>query len=212
MINVVLAEDHGTVREGLKIMVNQEPDMRVVGEAGDGAAAIKAVRDSQPDVVVMDIAMPEMNGLKATRKLKSEFPRLKVLTLTRHNDDSYLEQLLSAGADGYILKQSAPSDLIEAIRTVSQGKSYIDRSLTGRVLRGFAGDVSSELDGDVTKREMEVVRLVAWGYSIKEIANQLNLSVKTIEASKSSAMKKLDMHNRIDIVRYAIAHGWLEDN
>ena len=212
MINVVLAEDHGTVREGLKIMVNQEPDMRVVGEAGDGAAAIKAVRDNNPDIVVMDIAMPEMNGLKATRKLKSEFPRLKVLTLTRHNDDSYLEQLLSAGADGYILKQSAPSDLIDAIRIVSDGGSYIDRSLTGRVLRGFAGAVSGELDSDVSTREMEVIRLVAWGYSIKEIASQLNLSVKTIEAAKSSAMKKLDMQNRIDIVRYAISHGWLEDN
>ena len=212
MINVVLAEDHGTVREGLKIMVNQEPDMQVVGEAGDGAAAIKAVRDSRPDVVVMDIAMPEMNGLKATRKLKSEFPRLKVLTLTRHNDDSFLEQLLTAGADGYILKQSAPSDLIDAIRIVSDGGSYIDRTLTGRVLRSFAGAVSSELDSDVSTREMEVIRLVAWGYSIKEIAAQLDLSVKTIEAAKSSAMKKLDMKNRIDIVRYAIAHGWLEDN
>ena len=212
MINVVLAEDHSTVREGLKILVNQEPDMTVVGEAGDGAAAISAVRANKPDVVVMDIAMPEMNGLKATRKLKAEFPNIKVLTLTRHNDDSFLGQLLTAGVDGYILKQSAPSDLIDAIRAVSAGGSYIDRTLTGRVLRGFAGDAASELDGDVSTREMEVLRLVAWGYTIKEIASQLGLSVKTIEAAKSSAMKKLDMKNRIDIVQYAIAHGWLEDN
>ena len=212
MINIVLAEDHSTVREGLKILVNQEPDMTVVAEAGDGAQAIKAVRENPTDVVVMDIAMPEMNGLKATRKLKYEFPKVKVLTLTRHSDDSYLDKLLSAGADGYILKQSAPSDLIEAIRAVSSGRSYIDRSLTGRVLRGFAGAVNSGPESGVSTRELEVLRLVAWGYSIKEIAAQLDLSVKTIEASKSAAMKKLQMKNRIDIVRYAIANGWLEDN
>jgi DNA-binding NarL/FixJ family response regulator len=211
MINIVLAEDHSTVREGLKILVNQEPDMKVVAEAGDGVAAIKAVRENPTDVVVMDIAMPEMNGLKATRKLKSEFPLVKVLTLTRHNDDSYLDKLLGAGADGYILKQSAPSDLIEAIRAVSAGGSFIDRSLTGRVLRGFAG--TSTKDGDnVSTRELEVLRLVAWGYSIKEIAAHIDLSVKTIEAAKSSAMKKLQMKNRIDVVRYAIHKGWLEDN
>ena len=212
MINLVLAEDHSTVREGLKILVNQEPDMTVVAEAGDGAQAIKAVRENPTDVVVMDIAMPEMNGLKATKKLKYEFPRVKVLTLTRHTDDSYLEKLLTAGADGYILKQSAPSDLIDAIRAVSSGRSYIDRSLTGRVLRGFAGAANPGPASDVSTRELEVLRLVAWGYSIKEIAAQLDLSVKTIEASKSAAMKKLQMKNRIDIVRYAIAQGWLEDS
>ena len=212
MINIVLAEDHSTVREGLKILVNQEPDMTVVAEAGDGAQAIMAVRENPTDVVVMDIAMPEMNGLKATKKLKYEFPKIKVLTLTRHTDDSYLEKLLTAGADGYILKQSAPSDLIDAIRAVSSGRSYIDRSLTGRVLRGFAGAVNPGPASDVSTRELEVLRLVAWGYSIKEIAAQVDLSVKTIEASKSAAMKKLQMKNRIDIVRYAIAQGWLEDS
>jgi DNA-binding NarL/FixJ family response regulator len=212
MINVVLAEDHQTVREGLKILVNQEADMTVVGEAADGAAAIKAVRESHPDVVVMDIAMPEMNGLKATRKLKAEFPNVKILTLTRHNDDSYLDQLLTAGADGYILKQSAPADLIEAIRVVSAGGSYIDRSLTGRVMQRFAHAGERNLDTDVSTRELEVLRLVAWGYSAKEIAAHLDISVKSIEQAKSSAMRKLEMKNRIDIVRYAISHGWLEDS
>ena len=212
MINVVLAEDHYMVREGLKMLVNQQDDMTVVAEAANGAAAIRAVRDNPTDVIVMDIAMPEMNGLKATRKLKSEFPKVKVLTLTRHNDESFLEQVLTAGADGYILKQSAPADLIDAIRAVSAGGSYIDRTLTGRVLRGFAGTAASDPDSDVTTRELEVLRLVAWGYSIKEIAAHLDLSVKTIEAAKSSAMDKLEMKNRIDIVSYAIARGWLEDN
>jgi two-component system response regulator DegU len=134
MLNVVLAEDHQTVREGIKMLVNAQADMRVVGEAGDGASAIQTVREKRPDVVVMDISMPEMNGLKATRKLKSEFPNVKILTLTRHDDDSFLEQLIGAGASGYVLKQSAPAELINAIRTVGGGQAYLDPSLTGKVI------------------------------------------------------------------------------
>ena len=212
MINVVLAEDHGTVREGLKILVNSQEDMTVVGEAENGVAAIQAVKNHDPHVVVMDLTMPEMNGLKATKKIKTQFPKIKVLALTRHTDGSYLEQLLRAGADGYVLKQSAPTDLIEAIRIVRDGGSYIDHSLTGQVMRAFAGGKQNGAESAVNSREQEVLRLVAWGYSIKEIAAQLDLSVKTVEAAKSVAMKKLQMESRIDIVRYAIAHGWLKDN
>jgi two-component system, NarL family, response regulator NreC len=211
VINVVLAEDHSTVREGLKILVNSQQDMTVVGEASNGIAAIKAVKDNLTDVVVMDITMPQMNGLKATRKIKSEFPKIKILALTRHADDSYLRQLLGAGADGYILKQSAPAELINAIRIVGDGGSYIDSSLAGRAMQNFARGPHSGPDDDVTPREMEVIRLVAWGYSTKEIAAQCEVSVKTAEAAKSSAMQKLHMKNRIDIVRYAITQGWLED-
>ena len=213
MLNIVLAEDHQTVREGIKMLVNAQADMRVVGEAGDGASAIKTVREKRPDVIVMDISMPEMNGLKATRKLKAEFPDVKILTLTRHDDDSFLEQLISAGASGYVLKQSAPAELINAIRTVGSGNAYLDASLTGKVMGGLVGrGLRGNKKKEVSDRELEVLRLIALGYSNKEIASQLDLSVKTIEAHKANAMKKMNMRGRIDIVRYAILQGWMEDS
>ena len=213
-MRIVLAEDHKTVREGIKLLVNAQSDMEVVGEAGDGAAAITAVRENRPDLVVMDVSMPEMNGLKATQKLKSEFPDLKILTLTRHDDDSFLEQLISAGASGYVLKQSAPAELINAIRIVGSGKSYLDPSLAGKVMGSFG---SRSLRGDeygssVTGRELEILRYIALGYANKEIASKLNLSVKTVEAHKANAMRKLNMRGRIDIIRYAVLRGWLEDS
>jgi len=213
MLNVVLAEDHQTVREGIKMLVNAQDDMRVIGEAGNGVAAITLVREKRPDIVVMDISMPEMNGLKATRTLRNEFPDVKILTLTRHDDDSFLEQLISAGASGYVLKQSAPAELINAIRTVGNGNSYLDSSLTGKIMDGFVGrGLRGERKGEVSERELEVLRLIALGYSNKEIASQLDLSVKTIEAHKANAMKKMNMRGRIDIVRYAILQGWMEDS
>jgi two-component system response regulator NreC len=212
MLNIVIAEDHSTVREGIKMLVDAQIDMQVVGEASDGAAAIKTVRELRPDVVVMDISMPEMNGLKATRKLKAEFPEIKILTLTRHADDSFLEQLIGAGASGYVLKQSAPAELINAIRAVGSGNAYLDPSLTGKVMGGYVTrTLRGEGRADISDREMEVIRLIALGYSNKEIAAQINLSVKTIEAHKANAMRKLNMRGRIDIVRYAILQGWLED-
>jgi two-component system response regulator NreC len=214
MLNVVLAEDHKTVREGIKMLVNAQRDMRVVGEAGDGMAAILTVREKRPDVVVMDISMPEMNGLKATRKLKAEFPDLKILTLTRHADDGFLEQLIGAGVSGYVLKQSAPSELINAIRTVGGGNAYLDPSLTNKVMGGFFGRRlrGEKKKNEISDREAEVLRLIAWGYSNKEIGSRLDLSVKTVEAHKANSMRKLGMRGRIDIVRYAILQGWLEDN
>lgn len=214
-LRIVLAEDHETVREGIKLLVSMQPDMEVVGEAGDGEAVIRLVRETQPDVVVMDISMPEMNGLKATRKLKSEFRDLKILMLTRHADNSYLQQLIAAGATGYVLKQSAPGELIRAIRTVGQGNAYLDSALTERVMAAYvaSGQSSrSKAAGEISDRESEVLRLIAWGYSNKEIAVRLGLSVKTVEAHKANAMRKLEMTGRIDIVRYAILQGWLQDN
>ena len=212
---VLLAEDHNTVREGIKMLVNAQPDMQVVGEAADGRAAIAKTRELMPDLLVMDISMPELNGLKATEKLRQEFPDLKILTLTRHTDDGYLQQLIKAGVNGYVLKQSAPTELINAIRTVTSGKSYVDSELTQKVLGAYAGRSSGPLRGEgagrVSDRESEVLRLIAWGYSNKEIAVRLDLSVKTVEAHKSNAMRKLSMRSRIDIVRYAILQGWLEE-
>ena len=212
---ILLAEDHNTVREGIKLLVNAQPDMQVVGEAADGRAAIDKTRELAPDLLVMDISMPELNGLKATEKLRKEFPELKILTLTRHTDDGYLQQLIKAGVNGYVLKQSAPTELINAIRTVTSGKSYVDSELTQKILGGYAGRANGPLRGEgsgqISDRESEVIRLIAWGYSNKEIATRLGLSVKTVEAHKSNAMRKLNMRSRIDIVRYAILQGWLEE-
>ncbi|HKP70921.1 MAG TPA: response regulator transcription factor [Pyrinomonadaceae bacterium] len=215
LTRILLAEDHNTVREGIKLLVNAQPDMEVIGEAADGRAAITETRRLSPDLLVMDISMPEMNGLRATEKLREEFPDLKILTLTRHTDDGYLQQLIKAGVNGYVLKQSAPTELINAIRTVTSGRSYVDSELTQRVLGGYARRAAGPLRGEgapeVSDRESEVLRLIAWGYSNKEIATRLSLSVKTIEAHKSNAMRKLNMRSRIDIVRYAILQGWLEE-
>lgn len=212
---ILLAEDHNTVREGLKMLVNAQPDMEVVGEAADGLAAIAKTRQLSPDLLVMDISMPELNGLRATEKLREEFPELKILTLTRHTDDGYLQQLIKAGVNGYVLKQSAPTELINAIRTVTSGRSYVDSELTQKVLGGYinrtVGPLRGEGSAEVSNRESEVLRLIAWGYSNKEIASRLDVSVKTVETHKSNAMRKLSMRSRIDIVRYAILQGWLEE-
>ncbi|MDQ3221143.1 MAG: response regulator transcription factor [Acidobacteriota bacterium] len=214
-MRILLAEDHKIVREGIKLLVNEQPDMEVVGEADDGRAAIAKAKELSPDIIVMDISMPDLNGLKATMKLKQVAPDIKILTLTRHTDDGYLQQLIGAGANGYVLKQSAPAELINAIRTVAAGRAYLDPALTEKVMGGYASHNSSKRGskkGEPSDRESEILRMIAWGYSNKEIGVRLDLSVKTVEAHKSNAMRKLDIGSRIDIVRYAILKGWLQDN
>jgi two-component system response regulator NreC len=214
-LRILLAEDHKTVREGIKLLVNNQPDMEVIGEADNGAAVIELSQKLNPDIVLMDISMPQLNGLKATKKLKEICSKVKVLTLTRHTDDGYIRQLIKAGASGYVLKQSAPSELINAIRVVASGKSYLDPTLTQNVVNNFAGNVPAlrgEGTGTLSAREIEILRLIAWGYSNKEIAGRLDLSVKTIEAHKANATKKMNMNSRIDIVRFAILQGWLQEN
>lgn len=214
-LRILLAEDHQTVREGVKLLVNNQPDMEVVGEVGDGELVVTEAARLQPDVIVMDISMPNVNGLKATKRLRRADPDLKILTLTRHTDDGYLQQLLGAGVNGYVLKQSAPTELINAIRTVAAGNTYLDASLTRKVVGGYANRSTSlrgENKGELSDRENEVLRLISFGYSNKEIGAQLELSVKTIEAHKSNALRKLGISSRIDIVRYAILQDWLQDN
>ena len=214
-LRVLLADDHVVVREGLKRLIDEQPDILVVGEAGDGAATIQKVQELKPDVIVMDISMPGMNGLVATKKLKELRPDIVIVTLTRHADDAYLQELLRAGASGYVLKQSAPSELIQAIRATAAGGQYLDSTLTARVTAGFIGREGRRVTqpgAAPSERESEVLRLIAFGYSNKEIANQLALSVKTVEAHKANAMRKLGLSGRIDIVNYAILQGWLKDS
>jgi DNA-binding NarL/FixJ family response regulator len=217
-LRIVLADDHETLREGLKLIVNAQPDMEVVGEAGDGRAAVARAQELLPDIIVMDVSMPHLNGLKATEKINQVCPQVKVLTLTRHTDDGYLQQLLRAGAAGYVLKQSAPTELLHAIRAVAAGGKYLDPAIAGKVLGTYAGGRMASLRVDaqggraLSDREAEVLRLIAWGHSNKEIAARLEISVKTVEAHKANAMKRLGINGRVDIVRFALLQGWLQDN
>jgi len=213
-LRILLADDHEIFREGLKTLVSAQPDMQVIGEANNGRTAVALAQQLQPDIVVMDVSMPELNGLKATEKLKRLCPDIKILTLTRHTDDGYLQQLLKVGASGYVLKQSAASELIRAIRTVSSGNTYLDPALTERIVSNFVGGRSARgtpAGRNLSGREEEVLRFIAWGYSNKEIAARLSLSIKTVEAHKTNAMQKSGMKSRIDIVRYALLQGWLQD-
>ncbi|CAN5722299.1 response regulator transcription factor [soil metagenome] len=213
-LRILLVDDHDMFREGLKMLVSAQPDMEVIGEAKDGRIAVALAQQLQPDIVVMDVTMPVLNGLKATEKLKALCPNLKILTLTRHTDDAYLQQLLKMGASGYVLKQSASSELIRAIRTVYMGNTYIDPALTERVISNFVSARPARgapASKDLSGREEEVLRFIAWGYSNKEIAARLSLSVKTVEAHKTNAMQKTGMKSRIDIVRYALLQEWLQD-
>ena len=211
-LRILLADDHVTVRHGLKLLIDDQTDMTVVAEASDGAAALQLAAKHKPDVIVMDVSMPGMNGLVATKTLRKTQPSIAVVTLTRHADDAYLQELLRAGASGYVLKQSAPTELLQAIRAVGAGGQYVDSSLTARLTAGFAGRESrgpGRNTATITDRETEVLRLIASGYSNKEIAARLDLSVKTVEAHKANAMRKLELTSRIDIVKYAILQGWL---
>lgn len=213
-LKVLLAEDHQTVREGVKLLVNAQDDMEVIGEAGDGEQALDKAIELKPDLLLMDISMPRMNGLRATKRIRNAVPDMKILILTRHTDDGYLQQLIGAGANGYVLKQSAPTELISAVRSVASGKSYIDPSLAQKVMTGYANRTTS-LRGagkaELSDRESEVLRLIALGYSNKEIGFQLDVSVKTVEAHKANALRKLGISSRIDIVKYAILQNWLHD-
>ncbi|MCA1564409.1 MAG: response regulator transcription factor [Acidobacteria bacterium] len=214
-LRIMLADDHETVREGLKLLVNAQEDMEVVCEASDGLEAVAGAQRLLPDLLVMDISMPKLNGLKATAKLREVCPQVRVLTLSRHADDGYIRELLRAGACGYVLKQSASSELIHAIRAVASGGKYIDPKLAAKVVdtySGRAGALRGDLKGSLSERESEVLRFIALGHSNKEIAARLGLSVKTIEVHKANAMRKLNLTSRIDLVRFAMFQGWLQDN
>jgi two-component system response regulator NreC len=214
-IKVLLAEDHKTVRAGVKMIIDAEDDMTVIGEAGNGREAIELARELNPDVILMDISMPELNGLIATAKLKRISPDVKILALTRHTDQAYLQELLQAGVNGYLLKQSAADELLRAIRVVMQGGSFLDTEITGKVLAGYT-EKNIKLRGEIrgeklTERESEVLRHIALGYSNREIAQKMDISVKTVEAHKANALKKLDMSSRREIMTYAILQGWMRE-
>ncbi|MFN2491653.1 MAG: response regulator [Pyrinomonadaceae bacterium] len=213
-LRILLAEDHEIIRDGLKLLINSQPDMEVVGEANNGRVAVQLAQELLPNVVVMDVSMPELNGLQATKKLKLTCPQVKILPLTRHTDDGYLQPLLQAGASGYVLKQSKSAELLRAIRAIAAGQTYLDPAITEKAMTQFRGGRAprgTTADANLSDREAEVLRLIAWGHINKEVAARLNLSVKTVEVHKANGMRKMGMKSRVDIVRYALLQGWLQD-
>ena len=208
---VVLADDHSVVREGLKALVNAQPDMHVVGEAADGEAAWRAAGALRPDVLVMDLSMPVLGGAEATARVRRDFPDVRVLALTVHEERVYVTALLRAGASGYILKRAAPADLVRAIRTVVAGGTYLDPAVTGLVVEGYLERQAESADAHaaLSEREEAVLRRIARGFSNKEVAAELGLSVKTVETYKARVSEKLGLRSRVDIVQYAAEHGWL---
>jgi DNA-binding NarL/FixJ family response regulator len=213
-LRILLADDHATVRQGLKLLIDSQPDMGVVGEAADGDGLLKQADALKPDLIVIDISMPGMNGLVATRTLKRAQPHVSIVALTRHDDETYLDELLRAGASGYVLKQSAPSEFLRAIRVVASGGIYLDPAMSSRVadvLLARHADVKSQPHAPLTERESEVLRLIAIGHSNKEVATRLKISVKTVEVHKANAMRKLGLTGRVDIIRYGVLQGWLYD-
>lgn len=212
-IKIVIVDDHIMLREGIKKIINSDSDFEIVGEAGDGKDAVSMVGKLVPDVVLMDISLPSLNGIEATRRIKRDWPAVHILALTMHDNEEYLSQMLQAGASGYILKRAATSELQEAIKAVNRGDSYLYPSaakhLIGSFLKRVEDGGKSTIDG-LTGREQEILILIAEGKTNKEIASHLQLSVKTIEAHRSNIFSKLGISDRVEAVRYAIRRGLIE--
>ena len=213
-IRILLADDHAVVRQGLRALLEAEGDIAVVGEAENGRQAVAQAKKTLPDVVIMDVAMPGMNGLEATRQIVRNIPSSKVLVLTSYGDDDYVTQLLEAGASGYLVKQTAAADLLKAIREVHRGNSFYSPSIARRLQQqerdSLAGGSSAAGLHRLTSREAEVLQLVAEGYANKQIAAELSISIKTVEKHRQQAMNKLNIHDIAGLTRYAIAKGWVE--
>jgi DNA-binding NarL/FixJ family response regulator len=210
-LSVILADDHQVIREGLRNLISDQDDMEVVAEASNGREAIDLCGEMDPDVVVMDVAMPDLNGIEATRQIISDSPNTKVLALSMHADKHYAAGMLGAGASGYVLKDCAFDELADAIRRVSEGDSYLSDRIEGVVLRDYVERLSGE-GGEsafsvLTDREREVLQLVAEGHTTKQIASDLHVSVKTIESHRQNIMDKLEIRSIAELTKYAIREG-----
>ena len=208
-LRLVLAEDHETVREGLRLLFETRGDMEVIRGVADGRAAIEAAKTLAPDVVVLDLSMPGISGVMAAREIKSVAPRVAVVVLTRHTEPAYVQELFGAGAAAYVLKQSSFDELLKAVTVAASGGRYLDRS----AMPAFSGGAAptGEPRPAVTERELTVLRLASLGNSNKDIAATLNIAVKTVEVHKSSAMRKLRLRDRAEMLRFAVVKGWLQD-
>jgi DNA-binding NarL/FixJ family response regulator len=213
-IQIVLADDHPIVLDGLRNLIQAERDFSLVGEASSGMAALKVIREARPDVAVVDISMPELNGIALSRRLGAELPEVRLLVLTLHEDRAYLNQALEAGVRGYVLKRSAVENLVQAIRTVAAGECYVDPAIAARrtdgprVKNGSAAGKSAALP--LTEREREVLKMAARGFTNKEIAGRLDVGVKSVETYKARGLEKLGLRTRAELVRYGSTQGWLD--
>jgi len=213
MTRIVLADDHPIVLNGLRNLIRAQPDFELVGEASNGRQALSLIRETKPDVAVVDISMPELNGIVLSRRLAEEMPSLKIIMLTLHEDRAYLKQALDVGAGGYVLKRSAAENLVQAIRAVVVGGLYVDPAMANRMFDASpkrAGRLKSGVAyAELTDREAEVLKFAALGFTNKEIAYKLDVGVKSIETYKARGAEKLGLKTRAELVRYASAQGWL---
>ncbi len=211
---VLIADDHAIVREGVRMILAKEPDIEVVGEAEDGRQALDLVEQRRPNVVIMDLSMPGMGGIEATKKVKEQHPGVNVLALTMHEDESYVFQLLRAGASGYVLKRAAAQDLVQAVRAAAKGEAFLYPSVARKVVEDYlkrveAGEERERYDG-LTEREQEILTLIAGGLSNQHIAEKLYISIKTVQTHRAHVLEKLGLHDRTELVRYAIRKGLIE--
>ncbi|WP_437805142.1 response regulator transcription factor [Sorangium sp. So ce1078] len=210
-LRIFLADDHPIFRSGLRSHLAAQPDMEVVGEASDGAAAVQAVLDLRPDVAVVDVSMPVVSGAKFTEQVRRDCPAVKVLALSAHENQGYVQQMLAAGAAGYVVKRAVAEELVRAIRVVAAGKTYLDPDVAGPLLasrsRALAGGPAAA--AELSDREAEVLKQIARGHAVKQIAADLDLGVRTIETYKARGMEKLGLKTRAEVVRYALHRGWL---
>ena len=213
-IRVLIADDHNIVRAGVRSLLEEYSDIKVIGEAKSGWEAIEEATRLQPDVVLMDIAMGDLSGLEATQEIKERLPQVNVLALTMHDREEYFFAMLKAGALGYVLKESEPDELVAAIRTVHQGETFLSPSVTKTVLKDYLARgedrMKSRYDDGLSLREREVLRLAAEGRTTREMANMLHLSTKTIEKHRASMMRKLNLQNLSELIKYAIRKGFIE--
>jgi len=211
---ILVVDDHAIVREGVRMILAKESDLEVVGEAGDGEQALELTERLRPDVVIMDISMPGMGGIEATQTIRTRHPEVQVLALTMHEDESYIFQLLRAGAAGYVLKRAAAQDLVQAVRAAAKGEAFLYPSIARKVVEDYlrrveTGEERERYDG-LTTREKEILTLIAQGLSNQQIAEKLFISIKTVQTHRAHILEKLGLHDRTELVRYAIRKGLIE--
>ena len=209
VIRVMLADDHTIVRQGLKLILSANPDLQVVGEAANGREAVELAAKVKPDIVLMDVAMPELNGIEATRRMVQENSRIRVLVLSMHKEPVYIREILRAGARGYILKDAIDTELVNAVRSVARGDGYISPAISGALLNDYRQNVTDPIDL-LSSREREVLQLIAEGKTNKEVATRLNLSVYTVDSHRGKIMEKLNLHSTGELVRFAMKHGLVD--
>jgi DNA-binding NarL/FixJ family response regulator len=208
-MRIVIADDHGIVRSGIRLLLERQPDLEVVAEAANGIDARDTVIRERPDLAILDVKMPGLTGLQATREIKAQAPEVSILILSMHDDERYLFEALKAGASGYVLKSQADTDLLDAIRSVERGEPFLSPAAQQALIRDVL-ERGAEVESELTPREEEIVKMVAEANTSREIAEMLHLSEKTVENHRANAMKKLGMRDRVELVRYAIRRGLIE--